>query len=152
MCKYKARKLKLNFTMFYAVWGDFPGSSSKEPPCQCKRHQRCWLDPWVGKIPWRRAWQPTPVFLPGESHGEGSLAGYIVHGVSKSRIWLKRLSMHTCSLKGQNIGSWWNVLEYGDVSVTSLSALWKLPEGTQRLLPPPTLMRCRQWLRVDGLP
>ena len=33
-------------------------------------------DPWVGKIPWRRARQPTPVFLPGESHGQRSLAGY----------------------------------------------------------------------------
>jgi len=34
------------------------------------------FDPWVGKIPWRRKWQPTPVFLPGESHGQRSLAGY----------------------------------------------------------------------------
>ena len=34
------------------------------------------LDPWVGKIPWRRACPPTPVFLPGESHGQRSLAGY----------------------------------------------------------------------------
>ena len=34
------------------------------------------FDPWVGKVPWRRAWQPTPVFLPGESHGQRSLAGY----------------------------------------------------------------------------
>ena len=33
-------------------------------------------DPWVGKIPWRRKWQPTPVFLPGKSHGQRSLAGY----------------------------------------------------------------------------
>ena len=33
-------------------------------------------DPWLGKIPWRRAWQPTPVFSPGESHGQRSLAGY----------------------------------------------------------------------------
>ena len=32
--------------------------------------------PWVGKIPWRRAWQPNPVFLPGESHGQRSLAGF----------------------------------------------------------------------------
>ena len=46
----------------------FPGGSvSKEPTCQCKRHKRRGFDPWVGKIPWRRAWQPTPVFLPGES-------------------------------------------------------------------------------------
>ena len=55
----------------------FPaGTSSKKPACQCKRHKRCGFDPWVGKIPGRRAWQPTPVFLPGESHGQRSLAGY----------------------------------------------------------------------------
>ena len=35
-----------------------------------------WIDPWVWKIPWRRAWQPTPVFLSGEPHGQRSLAGY----------------------------------------------------------------------------
>ena len=34
------------------------------------------VNPWVGKNPWRRAQQPTPVFLPGESHGQGKLAGY----------------------------------------------------------------------------
>ena len=34
------------------------------------------FDLWVGKIPWRRTWQPTPVFLPGESHGQRSLPGY----------------------------------------------------------------------------
>ena len=36
----------------------------------------CGFDPQVWRIPWRRAWQPTPVFLPGESHGQSSLAGY----------------------------------------------------------------------------
>jgi len=36
--------------------------------------------PWVGKIPWGRAWEPTPVFLPGESHGQGSLVGYSSQG------------------------------------------------------------------------
>ena len=40
------------------------------------------FDPWVRKIPWRRAWQPTPVFLPGESHGQRSLAG-TVHRVAE---------------------------------------------------------------------
>ena len=34
------------------------------------------FDPWVGKILWRRKWQPTPVFLPGKSHGQRSMAGY----------------------------------------------------------------------------
>jgi len=47
----------------------------KNPPCQCRRHKGCRFDSWVGKIPWKRAWQPTPVFLPGKSHGQRSLAG-----------------------------------------------------------------------------
>ena len=70
------------------------GTSGKGPACQCKRHKRCGFNPWIRKIPWRRAWQPTPVPLPGESHGQRSLAGYTVHEVAKSRTWLKRLSMH----------------------------------------------------------
>jgi len=45
----------------------------KESACQCRRLK---FDPWVRKIPWRRKWQPTPVFLPGKSHGQRSLAGY----------------------------------------------------------------------------
>ena len=40
------------------------------------RRKRPGFDPWVRKIPWRRAWQPTPAFLPGESHGQRSLVGY----------------------------------------------------------------------------
>ena len=44
---------------------------------QCKRPG---LNPWVRKIPWRRKWQPTPIFLPGESHGQRSLAGYSPYG------------------------------------------------------------------------
>ena len=48
-------------------WMGFPGGSSgKEPACRCKTRKRRGLDPWVGKVPWRRAWQPPPVFLPGE--------------------------------------------------------------------------------------
>ena len=55
----------------------FPSvASGQEPACQCRKHKRCGFDPWVGKIPRRRAWQPTLVFLPGESHGQRSLEGY----------------------------------------------------------------------------
>ena len=55
----------------------FPdGTSAKEPACQSRRCKRRGFDPWVGKIPWRRAWQPTPVFLPWKSHGQRSLGGY----------------------------------------------------------------------------
>ena len=53
---------------------DFPGgASSKETACRCRRHKRYWFDPWVRKIPWKRAQQPTPVFLHGESHGQRRL-------------------------------------------------------------------------------
>jgi len=41
-------------------------------------------DSWVGMIPWRRAWQPTPVFLPGKFHGQRSLAGYSLWGHKES--------------------------------------------------------------------
>ena len=51
-------------------------ASGKESSCQCRRCKRHGFDPWVGKIPWRRARQPTPVLLPGKSHGQRSLAGY----------------------------------------------------------------------------
>ena len=40
----------------------------KKPACQCRRHKRHRFNSWVGRIPWKRAWQLTPVFLPGESH------------------------------------------------------------------------------------
>ena len=64
------------FAHEYEFLQGFPrGASGKEPACQWRSH-RCRFDPWVGKIPWRRAWQPTPVFLPGGSHGQRSLAGY----------------------------------------------------------------------------
>ena len=52
------------------------GSSGKESACQYRRFKRLRINPWVRKIPWRRAWQPTPVFLPGESHGQRNLMGY----------------------------------------------------------------------------
>ena len=48
----------------------------KESSCQCRRCRRHGFDPWVGKILWRRKWQPTAVSLPGECHGQRSLAGY----------------------------------------------------------------------------
>ena len=58
------------------VWEVFlGGSAGKEPTCQCRRCKRG-FSPWLGKIPWRRKWQPAPVFLPGKSHGERSLVGY----------------------------------------------------------------------------
>ena len=51
--------------------------SGKEPICQ---RRRCGFNPWVKKIPWRRKWQPTPVFLPRKSHGWRNLVGYSPRG------------------------------------------------------------------------
>ena len=65
--------------------------SGEEPIFQHRRHKRRGFGPWVRKIPWRRKWQPTPVFLPGESHGHRRL-GAAVHGAVKSQT---RLSLHT---------------------------------------------------------
>ena len=50
-------------TDVHVSWGFPGGASSKEPTCQCRRHKRYRFPPWVGKISWRRAWQPTPVSL-----------------------------------------------------------------------------------------
>ena len=60
------------------------GTTGKEPTCQCRRHKRHRFSPGVGEIPWRRAWQPTPVFLPGEFHGQRSLEGYSPQGCKES--------------------------------------------------------------------
>ena len=84
-------------------------SSGKESACQCRRHKRCGFSPWVGKIPWWRAWQLTPVFLPGESQGQSSLP-VTVHSVSKSQSPMKRPSMHAHeeSLNVCNTGGQWS--------------------------------------------
>ena len=59
----------------------FPGGTrGKESSCQCRRHSGLSFHSWVGKICWRRKWQPTPVFLPGEFCGQRSLAGYSLQG------------------------------------------------------------------------
>ena len=63
------------------MYRNFPGGTGgKEPACQCRRHKRYRLGAWVGKIPFRRAWQPTPVLLPGEFHGQENLVGYSLQG------------------------------------------------------------------------
>ena len=69
--------------------------SGKELSCQCRRHEKHGFDPWVGKIPWRRTWQPTSVFLPGESMGRGAWRATVC-GVTKSWTRLsERTHTHT---------------------------------------------------------
>ena len=70
----------------YLDWGFPSGSEDKASACNAGDG----FNPWVGKIPWRRKWQPTPVFLPGESHGQRSLVGYSPWGHKESDMtkWL----------------------------------------------------------------
>ena len=70
------------------IYVGFPGGSEKnpggkEPASQCKRHG---FDPWLGKIPWRRKWQPTPVFLPGKFPSTEEPSGLQPMGLQK--IWI----------------------------------------------------------------
>ena len=67
------------FTALFSPWypwiKGFPGGDSGNPSANTG-DKRLGFDPWVRKTPWRRRWQPTPVFLPGDSHGQRSLVGY----------------------------------------------------------------------------
>ena len=82
-----AANLKQSLWLYMTSWSvvGFPGGTSgKEPTCQCRKHKRCRFNPWVGNILWQRAWQPTLVSVPGESHGERSLGGYSPWGCKES--------------------------------------------------------------------
>ena len=65
--------------MVNLLWGFPDGSAVKNLPA-VQETQETSVQSWVRKIPWRRAWQPIPVFLPGECHGQRSLAGYSPRG------------------------------------------------------------------------
>ena len=67
----------------------------KNPPANAgDRHKRHGFNPWVGKVPWKMEWQPTPVFLPGEFHGQKSLVRYSPWG-HKDTDMITWLSTHT---------------------------------------------------------
>ena len=68
----------------------------ENPPANVGNIKRCGFNPWLGKIPWRRAWQPTPVFLPGEFHGQRRLAAYSPLG--HKELDTTEATEHACSL------------------------------------------------------
>ena len=96
----------------------------------CLQGRRHRFDPWVRKIPWRRKWQPTPVFLPGKSHGQRSLVGYSTWGLKHDRA-----CMH-CTLPPSTFAlnstlSWFTVHQIphsstASILVESTSPLWLL--------------------------
>ena len=85
----------ISFVLFFPFHTSFEASQvalvvekeKKKPACQCRREKRHGFDPWVGKITWRRKQQPTPVFLPGEPHGQRSLVNYSPWGCRFRHKW-----------------------------------------------------------------
>ena len=75
------------FAQAHKLLGVLGCTNGKESACQCRRHRRCGFDHSVGKIPWKRKWQPTLVFLPGKFHGQRSLVDYSPWGC-KELTWL----------------------------------------------------------------
>ena len=72
-------------------------TTGKLPTCQSMQHERGRFDPWVGKILWRRAWQPTSVLFPGEFHGQRSLVGYNPWGCKE--LDMTEATQHVCCHK-----------------------------------------------------
>jgi len=78
-----------------------------ESTCQCRR---CRFNPWLGKIPWRRKWLPTPVLLPGKSYGQKGLAGFCPWDCKESDM-----------TKGQNTNTHKAGVGWGEVVVDTVS-------------------------------
>ena len=104
--------------------------SGKESTCQCRRH--C-FHPWVGKIPCRRKWEPIPVFLPGESHGQRRLAGCSPPG-HKDSDTTERLTLSHFSLSDRTslLPLLWSLTQHTAIVFANLSVCpWRLstPRG-----------------------
>ena len=105
----------------------------------CLQYRWAGFDPWVGKIPRRRAWQPTPVFFPGESHGQRSLAGYSPRDRRVRHDWVTDHS--TVSRQ-----TWCVVISY-HIIVISYDIICHISfHGKQNNIQPPSPIK---WLRLN---
>ena len=87
------------------IIASYPTSQASLEAQQLRIHLQCRIpgfDPWVGKIPWRRKWQCTPIFLPGESHGRRSLVGYSPRGRKESDT-TERLHLHLHPIRNRTL-------------------------------------------------
>ena len=89
-------QVNCSFTPYYVL--GFPGSASgKESVCHCRRLKRHRFDPWVRKIPWRRSWLSSPIFLPGEFPWTGEPGGLQSKGLQRVRHdWSNLARTHIC--------------------------------------------------------
>ena len=126
----------------------FPGGASgKVPACQHRRRKRHGFAPWVRKIPWRRAWQPTPIFLPGESPWTEEPGGLQSIGSQRVRHdWSNntlRNWPHVCSDQYVT-GESWNfskaqksatAMSNGPLEQTLMTTLWEIKKKGSTYLP-----------------
>ena len=102
------------FCIYLPILESFPGGSTGKESTesmkmieilqnQCRRCERCRFNSWVGKIPWRRKWQPIPVFLAGKFHEQRSLASYSSWGHKEldGTEWLNWTELHWSKENGQ---------------------------------------------------
>ena len=96
------RWIRISFLYYYwTIYVCFPGGSAvKNLTANACQDRRWEFEPWVRKIPWRRAWQPTPVFLCGESHGQRNMEGYNPWGCIESEKpqWLQMVLQSNCTI------------------------------------------------------
>ena len=125
---------QLGLHIAWKIWRQRPPRASlvapmvKNPPAK----QETWFYPWVGKIPWRRAWQPSPVLLPGESHGQRSLAGCSQQGHKESDM-TEQLSTAEDPREGSPLPWKLNTMSFTGHQLISLSRLWA-PRLTYRIV------------------
>ena len=82
--KYTSYYIFKHWQLFPYHLRGFPGGASGKESARNEETPVTWAQSCVGKIPWRKAWQPTPVFLQREFHGQGSLVGYSPYGCKES--------------------------------------------------------------------
>ena len=113
-----------------------------------------WFSPWVGKIPWRRAWQHTPVFLPRESHGQRSLAGYSPQG-RKDSARLKWPFLQFSSVQSISLvwlfATPWTAAHQASLSFANSQSLLKLM-SIESVMPSNHLILCRPLLLLPPIP
>ena len=114
--------------------------TSKKFTCQCRRH---WFDPWVRKVLWRRKWQPTPVVLPGKSHGQRSLVGY--------SPWGHKRVGHDLETKQQQQKCYISIPAAAAKSLQSCPTLCNPIDGSPRGSPVPGILQARtlEWVAIS---
>ena len=101
--------------------------SGKEPICQCRRHKRRRFDLWIERIPWRRKWQLTLVFLAGKLHGQRSLSGYNPWGRTESDTFEHAYIHAPRSLSRQKTNSLSLTLSLSSSLLLEESRAWATP-------------------------